>query len=105
MTPQTGSQWLCGGFQGRLSDRGIAAVDEKIAAGDEARRVAGEKDRGGRDLPRLPEAPQQVLRPDRLARPLEAAIALERPLGLDRARRQGVVPDVLGRVVDRHDPG
>jgi len=34
-----------------------------------------------------------------------AAVAAQEPLGFDRARGQGIDPDVLVSVVDRHDLG
>src|SRR5439155_19353440 len=87
------------------SDRRIAAVDEEVAAGDKAGVVAREIDGGAGDLLRASEAPRQVLAADRFIGAGERAVAPQRPLGLDRAGRQRVDPDVLRRVVDRHDLG
>ena len=49
------------GFPPDWSDRDIPAVDEEIAAGNKARRVAGEKQRSCIDLVRPAETPQQML--------------------------------------------
>ena len=46
----------------------IAAVDEEIGAGHERRGVGREEERGGRELRRLPEAAEQVLRDVRAPR-------------------------------------
>ena len=51
------------------SDRGVAAIDQQVAAGDEARRVAGEEDRGAGDLVGAAEAAEQMLRAERLHAP------------------------------------
>src|SRR5207302_3993625 len=84
----------------RDSDRRIAAVDQQVAAGHEARRVAGEKDRGSGDLLRPAKPAGEVLGADLLLRSGKGAVALQRPLGLDRAGRQRIDPDILRGVVD-----
>ena len=53
----------------RLLRRVVAAVDQQVGAGHEARRVAGKKDRGRGDLVRLAEPLQQMLRSGRCAAP------------------------------------
>ena len=58
-----------------------------------------------RNLLRLAEPPEQVLRAGGFARLLHRAEAIDEPVGLDRARRQRVHPDLLRGVVHRHRLG
>ncbi len=85
--------------------RVVAAVDQEVGAGHEARRVAGKKDRGLRDFLGLAEPLQQMLRAGRSSRGFHVAEALHQAIGLDRARRQRVHPDVLRGMVGRHRLG
>src|SRR6266850_2503530 len=80
-------------------DRGVAAVDEQIAAGHERRGVAGQIEGGARDLLGQPEPAQQVLGPHVLSRVVHVLPATEHPPGLDGARRDRVGADVLRGVV------
>src|SRR5207244_8085889 len=79
------------------SDRGVAAIDEEVAAADKAGIVAGEVDRGAGDLVGAAEPAGQVLGADRLLGRAKRAIAPQRSPRLDRAGRQRVDPDVLRR--------
>ena len=76
------------------SNRRVAAVDQKIAAGHKTCRVAGEKHRGAGDFVRAAEAAQQMLCSQYLARRGKGAVAVQRPLRFDAARRQRIDPDV-----------
>src|SRR5712691_2497054 len=87
------------------SDRGVAAVHQKITAGDKAGGVAGEKDGGAGDLVGAAEPARQVLGAELLARGGKRTVAVEGPLRLDPTRRQRVGPDVLRGMVDRDDLG
>ena len=60
------------------SDRGVAAVDEQVAAGDKAGPVAGEKHRRRRRSPAGWPSRPQMLWAERFARCLEAAVAAQR---------------------------
>src|SRR5882757_3544963 len=84
------------------SGRIVSAVDQHIGAGHEARRVAGEKHRGGRDLAWLTEPAEQMFRTRDAPRFFHAAEAEYHPARLDRAGRERVDAHVLCRVVRRH---
>src|SRR5205085_10040460 len=78
----------CGG-EASTSNCVVSTVDEQVRAGHEARGVGGEENRRGGDLLRLPEAVQQMLGPEHLARLLHGAEA-QHAFGLHRARRQRI---------------
>src|ERR1700740_991164 len=82
------------------SDSGVTAIDQEIAAGDKARRVAREKHGGLRKLVRLAEPLGQMLGAESLIRRLKRVIAQQRPPCLDRARRQRVAAHILIGVID-----
>src|SRR6516225_4674688 len=84
-------------------ERDVAAVDEKIGRGDERRLLRREIDRAGRDLLRLAGAVEQMTRSVHDPRPLLAARARARPLGEDEARRYGVGPNPVDRVIHCED--
>src|SRR5437016_9390572 len=69
-------------------DRVVAAVDQQVGTGHEARCVAREKHRGSGDLVRLAEPSEQMLRPGYAPRSFHVAEALDQPVGFDRARRE-----------------
>ena len=89
----------------RALRRVVAAVDQQVGAGHEARRVACKKDGGLGDLVRLAEALQQMLRAGRSPCRFHVAKALHQTIGLDRSRRKRIDPHVLRRVVGRHRLG
>src|SRR3974390_1192566 len=84
-------------------ERDIAAVDEKIGRGDERCLLRREIDRAGRDLLRLTGAVEQMPRSVHDPRPLLAARTRARPLGEDEARRYGVGPNPVDRVIHGED--
>src|SRR5205823_8747184 len=88
-----------GGSLTRPSDGRIAAVDQQIAAGNKARHIARQIDRRTRDLLGPSQAAEQMLAADLLVRRGKRAVTVQRPLRLDRARRQRVDPDVLRGMV------
>src|SRR5688572_43325 len=98
------ARWLSGYWQ-RVSDRRIAAVDEQVGAGHEARGVARKIEGRASDLLGLAETSDRVLRHSLSASVRHAAVTERDALGLDGARRQRVDTDVVARVVDGHHLG
>src|SRR5688572_13625274 len=98
------ARWLSGYWQ-RVSDRRIAAVDQQVGAGHEARGVARKIEGGASDLLGLAETAYRMLR-DRLSASIRHAAVSERDtLRFDGTRRQRVDADVVAGMVHGHHLG